>query len=70
MRAETQFDTTDVIRWALTNGPWCPGIAACTTEPTTVEPQLSEFRWGTRIVYGDERDDDDGGGGYDDHHGV
>ena len=32
-----------------------------------MEPQLSEFRWGTRIIYADDRDDDDGGGGYFDN---
>ena len=30
-----------------------------------MEPQLSEFRWRTRIVCGDDHDDDDCGGGYD-----
>ena len=33
-------------------------------------PQLSGFRWGTRIIYGDDRDDDDGGGGYDNARGA
>ena len=33
-------------------------------------PQLSEFRWGTRIIYGNGRDDDDCGGGYDNVRGA